>query len=105
MKDAGMVQFLLEQLDDERVTARAMFGGHGIYRSGHMFALVYDDVVYMKVSDDEAKASERPPFRPRPNQTFRSFRAITADELENRAALTSLVENAHRAATTRSGTR
>jgi DNA transformation protein and related proteins len=31
------------------VSARRMFGGHGIYRSGVMFALIADDTLYFKV--------------------------------------------------------
>lgn len=30
------------------VRARRMFGGHGLYREGRMFALVFDDTLYMK---------------------------------------------------------
>lgn len=33
------------------VVARRMFGGHGLYRQGAMFALVADDVLYLKVDD------------------------------------------------------
>ena len=33
------------------VVARRMFGGHGLYRQGVMFALVADDVLYLKVDD------------------------------------------------------
>lgn len=33
------------------VSARRMFGGHGIYRQGLMFALVASDVLYLKVDD------------------------------------------------------
>jgi len=36
------------------VHAKAMFGGHGIYREGLMFALVADSVLYLK-SDDETE--------------------------------------------------
>lgn len=39
------------------VSARRMFGGHGLYRQGVMFALVSDDVLYLKVD-----ASTRPEF-------------------------------------------
>jgi DNA transformation protein len=39
------------------VTARRMFGGYGIYRQGLMFALVADDVLYLKVD-----AQNRPAF-------------------------------------------
>jgi DNA transformation protein len=33
------------------VRARAMFGGHGIYLDGVMFALVHEDELYLKVDD------------------------------------------------------
>ncbi|HEX2113982.1 MAG TPA: TfoX/Sxy family protein [Alphaproteobacteria bacterium] len=38
------------------VSARRMFGGYGIYRQGLMFALVADDVLYMKVDDQNRPA-------------------------------------------------
>ena len=98
MTDSGLVEYFLDQLGDEHVSARSMFGGHGIYRDGRMFALVYDGSVYLKVSDEEADASERAPFRPRANQTMRTFREITADELDDPGALASLAEGAQRAA-------
>lgn len=99
MTDSGIVQYVLDQLQDPDVSARAMFGGHGIYRGGRMFALVYDEAVYMKVTDEEAKTSDREPFRPRPNQTFPTFREVSADELEDREVLVSLFGEAQRAAT------
>jgi DNA transformation protein len=40
------------------VTARRMFGGYGIYRQGLMFALVSDDVLYLKVDDRNRPAYE-----------------------------------------------
>ncbi len=98
MSDEGLVQFLLEQIDDPRVTSRAMFGGHGIYLGSRMFALVYGDSVYMKVSDQEAKTSDRAPFNPREHQTFSSYREIRADELEDREALATLAQKAQEAA-------
>ncbi|MCA9532243.1 MAG: TfoX/Sxy family protein [Myxococcales bacterium] len=33
------------------VVSRAMFGGHGIYLDGTMFALVHEDELYLKVDD------------------------------------------------------
>jgi DNA transformation protein len=38
------------------VSARRMFGGYGLYRQGLMFALVADDVLYMKVDDQNRPA-------------------------------------------------
>ncbi|MBP7683963.1 MAG: TfoX/Sxy family protein [Deltaproteobacteria bacterium] len=40
---------LLQPLGAAR--ARAMFGGHGIYLDGVMFALVHEDELYLKVDD------------------------------------------------------
>ena len=37
------------------IRARRMFGGHGIYHNGLMFALVADDVLYLKVNETSRK--------------------------------------------------
>lgn len=45
--------FILEILRPWRpVTARRMFGGHGLYHAGVMFALVADGQLYLKVDDE-----------------------------------------------------
>lgn len=47
------------------VSARAMFGGHGIFLNGLMFALIADSVLYLKVDDkteNEFKAKGLEPF-------------------------------------------
>lgn len=47
---SAFVEYLLDQLRGvDGVRARAMFGGHGIYRHDLMFGLVADDVLYLKV--------------------------------------------------------
>jgi len=57
MADSEFIEYLLEQMQDiGPVNARAMFGGHGIYHDGIMFALVADDVLYLKT--DEANRRE-----------------------------------------------
>lgn len=33
------------------VSARAMFGGHGLYAEGRIFAIVVDDTLYLKADD------------------------------------------------------
>lgn len=88
------VDFLLDQLEGSDISARAMFGGHGIYRAGRMFAIVYQDAVYMKDSEAGAQTSSRPPFKPRANQTPWSYREVAADELEDRDALRLLATRA-----------
>ena len=61
------VTFLLEQLAPlGEVSARAMFGGYGIYFDGRMFALVAEDTFYVKVDDDsraEFESEGLEPFR------------------------------------------
>jgi len=43
------VEFVLEQMAPfGRVRARAMFGGFGIYRDEHIFAIIVDDRLYFK---------------------------------------------------------
>lgn len=51
----GFVQELLEKWG--QVTARRMFGGHGLYHEGLMFAIVMDNRLYLK-----ADAVNRPDF-------------------------------------------
>ena len=47
-----LVDHVLELLEPMgEVTARRMFGGHGFFRKGVMFALESDDVLYFKVDD------------------------------------------------------
>ena len=38
------------------VQAKAMFGGHGLYRDGLMFAIVIDEQLYFKVDDETVAA-------------------------------------------------
>ncbi|HXG59400.1 MAG TPA: TfoX/Sxy family protein [Thermoanaerobaculia bacterium] len=58
-------EFVVDQLRAVApVTAKAMFGGVGLYADGHFFALIADDVVYFKVDDsnraDFVAAGSRP---------------------------------------------
>lgn len=41
------------------VSTRRMFGGIGVYRDGMMFALVADDVVYLKADRESGQALEQ----------------------------------------------
>jgi DNA transformation protein len=51
----GFLQELLEKWGE--VTARRMFGGHGLYHEGLMFAIVMNQHLYLK-----ADAQNRPEF-------------------------------------------
>jgi DNA transformation protein len=104
MSESSMVAFLLDQLDDPAISARAMFGGHGIYRNGRMFAIVYNEAIYLKLGETE-ESVDREPFRPRPTQTLRSFREVRADELEQPDSLRKLMSMAIAQASAANGRR
>lgn len=98
MSDDATVQHLIDQLRDDAVTSRSMFGGQGVYKAGRMFALVYDGAVYMKFSDETADESGRPAFSPSEGKIFRTFRQVSAEELDDPGALASLAAEAYAAA-------
>lgn len=95
--------YVLEQLDGVGpVQARRMFGGAGLYRGHAMFALVADDVLYLKVdeanrADFEEAGSE--PFQPFPDKSsVMSYYEVPADVLETRDSLTAWAQKAVQAA-------
>jgi DNA transformation protein and related proteins len=54
---ASFKDFLIEQMAGfGPVTIRSMFGGAGVMRDGLMFALIDDEVLYLK-ADDTTKAA------------------------------------------------
>lgn len=60
------VDFVLEQMSRfGPVSARRMFGGHGLYIDGLMFAIVVDDRLYLKADAEtqpQFAAKSLPPF-------------------------------------------
>ena len=59
MDKSAFVDFIVDVLGAWRpVSAKRMFGGHGIYHAGVMFALVADGQLYLKVNDDSRGAFE-----------------------------------------------
>ena len=65
---AGFRAYVLEQFGRVLpVTGKSMFGGVGIYTEGLFFALIADDLVYLKVDATNREDFERVgmlPFRP-----------------------------------------
>ena len=97
------VDRLLELVDGS--TRRRMFGGVGIYAEGRMFAIAYDEALYLKV-DDQSRAEFEElgsgPFRPNERQTLTSFYEVPAEVASDDAELAAwarrAVEAARRAA-------
>jgi DNA transformation protein len=95
--------YVLDQLELlGPVESRRMFGGAGIYCHGVMFALVADDVLYLKVDESnqgDFEATGMEPFQPFPNKgTVMSYYEVPGDVLERREELTEWARKALRAA-------
>ncbi|HEX2060782.1 MAG TPA: TfoX/Sxy family protein [Thermoanaerobaculia bacterium] len=79
-------EFVLDQLRAVvPVSAKAMFGGVGIYSGGTFFALIADDVVYFKTDETTRGAYEAAgskAFNPFGKGTM-SYWELPADVLEN----------------------
>lgn len=104
MVSDGFREFALEQLARvaPAIRSRRMFGGVGIYSSDRFFALIDDDVLYLKANDlnrGEFEAAGMAPFRPygEGGETM-SYYAVAADVLEDAEALEPWVERALSAA-------
>ena len=102
--------YVLEQLAPlGGVTARAMFGGLGLYHDGQFFGLVDDDTLYLKVDDSTRSDYERSgmaPFRPSGGEgPSMGYYEVPAEVLEDRRILrewaAKAVEVARRKAATR----
>jgi len=83
------VEMALEVLSPlGEVSAKAMFGGHGVYLDGLMFALIAEDVLYLKADEANREMFEAEglePFRPfahKPNYKMNYYEA-PPDALED----------------------
>ncbi len=103
-----VVDDLLSGVGDVR--ARAMFGGHGVYRRETMFAIIVDDELYFKTGegnrrDFEAAGSE--PFRYRAKGKKRvtmSYWKVPTEVLDDRPTLEAWAEKAWAEACRKSST-
>lgn len=91
-------EYVLEQLGRvARVTSRSMFGGVGIYADGLFFALMADDVLYLKVDDSnrgDFEALGSAPFRPYGDDRAMQYYELPAELLEDTDALRGWVHKA-----------
>jgi DNA transformation protein and related proteins len=101
---ASFRAFVLEQLGRvaDGVRGRSMFGGVGIYAGDLFFALIADDLLYLKVDDvnrPDFEARGRAPFRPlgERGETMQYY-LLPDDVLDDVEALRPWVEQAIAAA-------
>lgn len=91
MKNDGFKDFVLDQLVDlSGVTARAMFGGYGLYHRTTFFGIIHKGRLYFKITEatlPRYKEQGMKPFRPNAKQTLKSFYEVPIDVLEDAEAL------------------
>jgi DNA transformation protein len=74
-----------------RILSKKMFGGVGLYADGIFFALINDDILYLKVDDSnrpDFEAAGMDAFRPYPDKTrTMQYYEVPVDVLEDQAEL------------------
>ncbi|MDA0652962.1 MAG: TfoX/Sxy family protein [Proteobacteria bacterium] len=85
------------------VTARAMFGGYGLYLDGLMFGLIADDTLYFKVDDgnrdDYVKVGAGPfTYEGKRRPVEMSYYQIPEAVMKNPTTMAKWAERAHQAA-------
>jgi DNA transformation protein len=93
-KPDGFKDFVLDQLADLRgVTARAMFGGYGLYQRGVFFGIIHKGRLYFK-TDERTRGLYREqgmtPFRPTAKQTLKNYYEVPVDAIEDCETLSEL---------------
>lgn len=91
-----------------RVTAKAMFGGFGLYRQGQIFAIIVDDTLYFKVGDSnrpdyEAAGSEPFTYEANGKKMVMSYWRVPEDILEDSETIGLWAERAFQEALLRKG--
>lgn len=84
---AGFKDFVLLQLDRlPAVTARAMFGGWGLYSAGVFFGIVWRDGLYFRTGPETVEdyaAAGMSPLRPSADMTLKNYYQVPPDVLES----------------------
>ncbi len=97
-KDHSFKDFVLDQLNDLRdVTARAMFGGYGLYRSGVFFGLISQQRLYFKTDETTQPhyvARGMKFFQPHAKQALKSYYEVPAEIIEDAEQLTEWAQQA-----------
>ncbi len=68
--DSGLIEHLRELLEPlDGISIKRMFGGHGVFRHGLMFALVANDTFYFKTDEQNRGEFEARDLKPWTYQT------------------------------------
>ncbi len=85
-RQESFAAFVLDQLEGLDVSARRMFGGHGLYLGDGFFGIIHDGRLYFRTDEasraDYEKAGMKP-FRPNPKQVLKNYLEVPADVIES----------------------
>lgn len=91
MADRSFCDFVLDQLTGlGDVSARAMFGGFGLYLGPRFFGIVHDGTLYLRTgpaSVGRYQAEGMGPFRPNERQTLHNYYEVPAAVLDDPSEL------------------
>ncbi|WP_121626879.1 TfoX/Sxy family protein [Poseidonibacter antarcticus] len=93
----NFIEFVLDQLSQlDGISTRKMFGGLAIYQYRVIFALISDDMVYLKVyktTIEKYLQADSKPLQPFPNRpAVKSYYEVPVDILEDSEKFTKWVE-------------
>ena len=98
MSDTSFRDFVLDQLQSlDDLTCRRMFGCDGLYQHGVFFAIIAQGRLYFKTNATTRSvyvARGMQPFRPRPQQTLKSYYEVPVDILEDDVQLSRWAQQA-----------
>ena len=105
MKRSSFVDYVVSDLlgGIRGVRARAMFGGHGVYKTDTMFAIIVNDELYFKVGDlnrkDYEKAGSEPfVYGSKGRRVRMSYWKVPAEAMEDLQVLEEWAEKSMRVA-------
>lgn len=104
MSRDGFVEYIKEVLEPfGHFRFRAMFGGHGIYKSGVMIALLADNELYFKSDKDSANyfkslGSEPFSYQGKNKPVTMSYWKAIPEIMDDQAELNKWIELAYKAA-------
>ena len=86
-RDQDFLEFVLDQLSGlRRVSSRRMFGGIGIYKDEHFFAIIDEGRLYFLTDEstrERYKARGMKPFEYAPSKLITSYYEVPVDILED----------------------
>ncbi len=109
--DSAFIEYVRDQLRPwAAVAPRRMFGGHGLFRAGTMFALVQRDALFLRTDDGNSgdfTAAGMAPFRyQRTGRTVAlGYHEVPADVLDEQERLAQWAQKAYEAALRRAADR